>query len=43
MVIDQVPVSALTDHYKVLDAAGNVIKVQYIDSVLDGNAGGRIY
>lgn len=43
MIIDQIPVSALVDHYKILDSSGTVTKIQYIDSVIDGNAGGRVY
>lgn len=43
MIIDQIPVSALVDHYKILDSSGTVTKIEYINSIIDGNAGGEVY
>lgn len=43
LVLEQIPVTALVDHEKVLDIAGNEVGRKYFQSVLDGNYGGEVY
>ena len=35
--------SALIDYHVVQDVNGNIIGTEYINSVIDGNAGGKVY
>lgn len=42
LIIKQIPASAIIDHEIKLDQDGNEIK-EYIESTLDGNAGGEVY
>lgn len=43
LVIEQIPTSALIDYHVMQDVNGNIIGTEYINSVIDGNAGGKVY
>ena len=43
LVIEQLPMSALIDYHVMQDINGNIIGTEYINSVIDGNAGGKVY